>query len=455
MRWWPTSMAGAAVDAAAVVAAYFLASRAWARPPNAADAIAVSAIVLLSLPGALPLRPASAAPLAHTLARWTVLMLLVVVVGALAGEHLQVPALLHRPFLLSWGGAALGAVLLSRIASPWVLRGLERRRRVRRVVIAGINDGAIRLGRAIQLGLAQGQHLAGYFDDRGQDRAPLPEGSTRAGRLSELGEFIKRHRIDRVYVALPLSSSPRMKDLLQQTEDTTASVWLVPNLSIAEPIQCRASVLAGVPLVAVCESPFDGGFGILKRALDLGLTLAAMPLLLPLMAIIAVLVRTTSEGPVFFKQRRFGLDGQEIMVWKFRTMTTLEDGCTTYRQATCDDDRVTPVGRFLRKTSLDELPQFINVLMGTMSIVGPRPHALAVNEQCRRLIPRYMLRHKVKPGITGWAQVNGLRGGDDIVSLRRRTECDLQYLGSWSLGLDLLIIWKTAVLLVRGDRNAY
>jgi putative colanic acid biosynthesis UDP-glucose lipid carrier transferase len=173
------------------------------------------------------------------------------------------------------------------------------------------------------------------------------------------------------------------------------------------------------------------------------------------MALIAVSIRSTSAGPAIFKQRRYGLDGQEIVVWKFRTMSTLEDGSTTYRQATADDERVTPLGRFLRRTSLDELPQFLNVLAGTMSIVGPRPHALAVNEQCRKLIPRYMLRHKVKPGITGWAQVNGFRGGDDLAALRSRTECDLHYLKSWSLGLDLLIIWKTAVLLLAGDKNAF
>jgi putative colanic acid biosynthesis UDP-glucose lipid carrier transferase len=386
------------------------------------------------------------------------LMAMTIWSGPWRGADVLVTALaaVSQPlFLLSWGAAGLGAVLLSRVATPWAMRSVDRRRKRRRVVIVGINEGALRLGRAIQLGQAQRQELAGYLDDREQARTPLPDGSARVGRLSELGEFVKRHHIDRVYVALPLSSSERMKELLQQTHDTTASVYLMPNLSMVEPIQCRASVLAGVPLVAVCESPFDGGFGALKRAFDLLLTLAAMPLLLPLMAVIAVTVRATSEGPAFFKQRRFGLDGQEILVWKFRTMTTLEDGATTYRPATTDDDRITPVGRFLRRTSLDELPQFLNVLAGNMSIVGPRPHALAVNEQCRRLIPRYMLRHKVKPGITGWAQVNGLRGGDDIPALVRRTECDLHYLKAWSVSLDLLIIWKTAVLLVRGDNNAF
>ncbi len=166
-------------------------------------------------------------------------------------------------------------------------------------------------------------------------------------------------------------------------------------------------------------------------------------------------MRATSPGPAIFKQRRYGLDGKEIIVWKFRTMTTQEDGQSTYRQVTRGDPRVTRLGRFLRRTSLDELPQLINVMSGSMSLVGPRPHALAVNEQYRKLIPGYMVRHKVKPGITGWAQVNGCRGGDDLDSMRRRTEYDLAYLRSWSLSLDLLIVTKTVKMLIVGDERAY
>ncbi|WP_167772917.1 exopolysaccharide biosynthesis polyprenyl glycosylphosphotransferase [Ramlibacter humi] len=454
LSWRPLSWRAAAADAAAVVVAYFVALELWSTPWRMQDVAPIVLVVLLSMPGSLPFGRTSGATLLRLVARWTLLMLALLAAGTLAGENVQGP-LADQPFLLSWGAAALGAVLLSRIASPWVLRAFDPHRRTRKVLIVGINEGALHLGRAIQLGLVPGQQLAGYLDDREQARAPLPEGSARVGRLADLGEIVKRHHTDLIYVALPLSSSPRMKDLLVQTQDTTASVWLVPNLSIVQPIQCRASVLAGVPMVAVCESPFEGMRGVLKRALDLGLTIASLPLLVPLMAVIALLVRATSPGPVFFKQRRFGLDGEEILVWKFRTMTALEDGCKSYRPATADDDRVTAVGRVLRRTSLDELPQFLNVLAGDMSIVGPRPHALAVNEECRRLIPRYMLRHKVRPGITGWAQVNGLRGGDDIAALRRRTECDLHYLNTWSLGLDLLIMWKTALLLLRGDHNAF
>jgi putative colanic acid biosynthesis UDP-glucose lipid carrier transferase len=168
----------------------------------------------------------------------------------------------------------------------------------------------------------------------------------------------------------------------------------------------------------------------------------------------AIGVQLTTPGGVIFTQRRYGLDGREILVYKFRSMTVSEDGDHTYTQVIRNDSRVTPFGSFIRKTSIDELPQLFNVLEGSMSLVGPRPHAIAVNEQYRKLISGYMVRHKVKPGITGWAQVNGARGGDDLPSMTRRVELDLEYLRNWSLGLDIAILLKTATLLF-GDRRAY
>jgi putative colanic acid biosynthesis UDP-glucose lipid carrier transferase len=207
-------------------------------------------------------------------------------------------------------------------------------------------------------------------------------------------------------------------------------------------------------VVAVCESPFYGGRGIAKRLSDIAISAVAIALLSPVMLAVAAAIRLTSPGPVVFRQKRYGLDGKEIVVYKFRSMTVTEDGNKSYTQVTRNDSRVTSVGSFIRATSIDELPQLFNVLEGTMSIVGPRPHAVAVNEQYRRLIPGYMLRHKVKPGITGWAQVNGFRGGDDIGSMRSRIEHDLEYLQHWSLTLDLMIILKTAMV-VWNDRHAY
>jgi putative colanic acid biosynthesis UDP-glucose lipid carrier transferase len=219
-------------------------------------------------------------------------------------------------------------------------------------------------------------------------------------------------------------------------------------------IQARMDSINGIPVVAVCETPFYGVNGLLKTVSDYVLASLILLLISPGLLTIALGVKYSSPGPILFKQRRYGLDGRQITVYKFRTMTVLEDGAEV-RQATRDDERITPFGHFLRRTSLDELPQFVNVLQGRMSIVGPRPHAVAHNEQYRELIRAYMVRHKVKPGITGWAQVNGHRGETDTVEkMQARVEYDLEYLRNWSLGLDLRIIMKT-IKLVFFDRNAY
>jgi putative colanic acid biosynthesis UDP-glucose lipid carrier transferase len=212
--------------------------------------------------------------------------------------------------------------------------------------------------------------------------------------------------------------------------------------------------VGGLPVVGVCETPFSGFNGIVKRASDIVLSLLILALISPLMIAIASAIKLTSPGPAIFRQRRYGLDGTEIVVYKFRTMRVMEDGAAI-QQVCKDDERVTPVGAFLRRTSLDELPQFVNVLQGRMSIVGPRPHAVAHNEMYRKVIKGYMQRHMVKPGITGWAQVNGYRGEtEDLEKMKRRVEYDLDYLRNWSPRLDLYIIAKTVWVVLRGT-NAY
>lgn len=192
----------------------------------------------------------------------------------------------------------------------------------------------------------------------------------------------------------------------------------------------------------------------MKRSTDIILAGLVLAFLSPVMSLIALGVKLSSPGPVFFKQSRYGLNGQHIIVYKFRSMTVMEDGHTVL-QAKRNDSRVTKFGAFLRRTSLDELPQFINVLQGRMSIVGPRPHAVAHNEHYRKLISGYMLRHKVKPGITGWAQIHGLRGETDTLDkMKKRVEYDLQYLKIWSLGLDLRIILRTTLVFFQ-NRNVF
>jgi putative colanic acid biosynthesis UDP-glucose lipid carrier transferase len=208
-------------------------------------------------------------------------------------------------------------------------------------------------------------------------------------------------------------------------------------------------------VVCVCDSPFTGLKGVVKRWEDVVLALCILALIWPIMLVTAVAVKMTSAGPVIFKQRRYGMDGKSIQVYKFRSMTVMEDG-DKVTQARQGDQRLTPIGAFLRKTSLDELPQFINVLEGKMSIVGPRPHANTHNEYYRKLIKGYMIRHKVRPGITGWAQVNGCRGETDTLDkMERRIDFDLAYLRHWSLWMDLRIVLMTAYQTIRPKGNAY
>jgi putative colanic acid biosynthesis UDP-glucose lipid carrier transferase len=265
---------------------------------------------------------------------------------------------------------------------------------------------------------------------------------------------VKTHRIDLIYIALPMASQPRILRLLEELHDTTASIYFAPDIYLIDLIQARVDTIGGLPVIAVCESPFYGASGLIKRVSDIVLASAILALISPLMLAIAIGVKLTSPGPALFKQRRYGLDGREIVVYKFRTMRVLEDG-NVIRQATRDDPRVTHFGEFLRASSLDELPQFINVLQGRMSVVGPRPHAVAHNEMYRKLIRSYMIRHKVRPGITGLAQVNGLRGEtSSLDSMQMRIEHDLAYLRNWSLLLDLQIVLKTIFVVLR-RQNAY
>jgi putative colanic acid biosynthesis UDP-glucose lipid carrier transferase len=254
-----------------------------------------------------------------------------------------------------------------------------------------------------------------------------------------------------VFVALSVDD-PRTRALLDELRDTTCSVYLIPDVSLFDLIQAQSADIQGIPIIALCESPFHGVRGIVKRATDIILASLLLLLAAPAMIAIAIGIKWSSPGRVLFKQDRYGLDGERIVVYKFRTMHVAENGDRVV-QATRNDPRVTRIGAFLRRTSLDELPQLINVLQGRMSLVGPRPHAVAHNEEYRRLISGYMVRHKVAPGITGWAQVNGCRGETaTIEDMKRRIGYDLEYLRHWYWGLDLKIMLRTCVLMFRDER---
>lgn len=295
----------------------------------------------------------------------------------------------------------------------------------------------------------------GFFDFRGIERLPETiDPAHLVGHCKDVAEFARKHGVTSIYIALPLSNVPRIGEMVRELRDTTASIYFVPDVFAFDLIQGRLVEINGMPAISVCDTPFHGMDAVSKRVTDVVLASAALLLLLPLMALIALAVKLTSSGPVLFRQRRYGLNGDEIIVYKFRSMTVCEDG-PVVTQAKKADNRITRLGRILRSTSLDELPQLLNVLEGTMSVVGPRPHAVAHNELYRKLINGYMIRHKVRPGITGLAQVNGLRGETETVEkMRERVRFDLEYLSHWSPWLDVKILCKTLWVIAR-DQNAY
>jgi putative colanic acid biosynthesis UDP-glucose lipid carrier transferase len=359
-----------------------------------------------------------------------------------------------RETLFTWFWIApwcqLGAHFALRRAVPAV-RALQGSPKF--ALLAGMNPLGLELACRLKADIYCDVRIVGFVDDRAPARLeaglyPL------LGRIEELPELVQRHRIDVVYLALPMVSCPRTQGLLKALRDTTASVYFVPDLFVTELIQGRVDSFGGMPVLGVFDSPFSGASGLVKRASDIVLSLLLLGLAAPLLLLLAMLVKLTSRGPAIFKQRRYGLDGGEIVVYKLRTMSVTEDG-DAIRQCARGDPRVTPLGRFLRRSSLDELPQLVNVLQGRMSLVGPRPHAVAHNELYRKLITGYMQRHKVRPGLTGWAQVNGQRGEtDSVAKMQARIDYDLHYLRNWSLRLDLYIIVRTAWIVLRGD-NAH
>lgn len=371
----------------------------------------------------------------------------------LAGRLLQVTGHFPREVIFAWFIATPFTLTYAHVGARRATGALMQRAAARRrQVIVGANRVGCELAGLLAEEPWHGG-LAGFFDDRRPDRVPRECRSKMLGRLADLPDYARRNTVHVIYICLPVARHSRVRGLIEALGDTTASIYFVPDLSAFDLMQARFGEIRGLPFVAVRETPFCGMTGVLKRASDLVIAAAALPLVLPLAAAIAVLVRRSSPGPVLFRQRRYGLDGREFTVFKFRTMTVCEDDDVL--QARRDDPRVTPIGRWLRRLSLDELPQLLNVFAGSMSLVGPRPHAVAHNEHYRKLVSGYMLRHKVRPGITGFAQVNGLRGETrDVDKMRQRVRYDIEYVKNWSLGLDIRILIKT-VRIVLTDRSAY
>ena len=381
---------------------------------------------------------------------WIVTALILLFLGSISGLAYH-----YEPnVVLVWFAATPFVLLASHLAARKLGSDPAKDSEMRSVLIVGANDVGIKFANTIDRLPNLFMSVKGFFDDRTDHRHPDGMRHPVLGNMTDITAFVREHQIKMIFISQPISAQPRIRKLLDELQDTTASVYFLPDIYVFDLMQARFDNVGGMPVIAICESPFTGFNSMIKRCSDIVLAAVISVLLLPVMAAIAIAVRMSSPGPIIFRQRRYGLYGEEIIVYKFRSMTVAEDGAKVV-QAQKNDRRVTPIGAFLRRTSLDELPQFINVLQGRMSIVGPRPHAVAHNEQYRKLIKGYMLRHKVKPGITGWAQVNGLRGETETLDkMEARIRYDLDYLRNWSLGMDLWIIVRT-LKVVAARENAH
>lgn len=355
-----------------------------------------------------------------------------------------------------WIGTALGMLLLYRCSLILFLRFMRARGlNERRAVIFGAGDLGTKFADSIQQALWTGFRLTAFIDDHADSKPVSIHGVPVVKTPENLSAYLKAQQIDEIWLALPLRAEARVKAILHELRHETVTLRFVLDIFGLDLLNHSMSEVAGFPVLNIRSTPMMGINRVIKAVEDRSIAVLVFMLISPLLLVIALGIKLSSKGPIFFKQKRLGWDGRVINVYKFRTMHEHSEENGKVTQATADDVRVTPFGRFLRRTSLDELPQFINVLQGRMSIVGPRPHALAHNELYKDTIYTYMQRHRVKPGITGWAQVNGWRGETDtLLKMKKRVEFDLFYINNWSLGFDLKIILLT---FLRGfiNRNAY
>jgi len=365
---------------------------------------------------------------------WTISLFLIL--GILS----FIPIQIAKPiFFIEWYVVVSVGLVLCRILIRYFV-GILRHNGYNTRNVAIVGDMAI--GRELADSLTDapwlGFHVVGVYGSKANDND-----NSIVGDIWQVVNDAKAGKIDRVYIAMGMKEEANIKKLVSQLCDTTCSVMLIPDIFTFSILQSRPEEINGVPVLSIADTPLNGINMVMKRIEDIVMSIFIIILILPVLITIAFLVKFTSPGPIIFRQLRYGIDGKPIKIWKFRSMTVMEDGDEVV-QATKGDSRLTPIGGFLRQTSLDELPQFMNVLLGDMSIVGPRPHAVAHNEQYRSLIKGYMLRHKVKPGITGLAQINGWRGETDTIDkMEKRIEFDLEYIRHWSIWLDLKIIFLT------------
>ncbi|MFY9352029.1 undecaprenyl-phosphate glucose phosphotransferase [Sphingobium sp.] len=444
------------VDSLLILGCLMLAARGGWSPgrPVAVDALLCLALLELTAPAFHLSRSWRMVRLRHELAdlaaHWTLSFALLMALTALMGD--APPA----GVAIGWYASALAAILGARVAVRMALRcwralGHDQRN----AAFIGATETAERLCATFARQRWMGIRALGIYDDRqpvSGRTAALKEGPF-GGPVDRLYDLARRGAVSRIYVTLPMAAEQRIKGIIERFGDTTASLYYCPPLFRFDLIGARWDDVQGQPVISIVESPFAGWSRLVKRAEDVAVTLVALPLILPLGLLIALAIRLDTPGPVFYRQRRYGLDGRAFTIWKFRSMRV--EGDAGFAQARRGDARVTRVGALLRRTSLDELPQFINVALGSMSVVGPRPHPLALDDAFRPMIRRYAVRHKIKPGITGLAQVSGWRGETETLDkMQQRVAHDIDYLRRWSLWLDLTILART-LLVPFVQRNAY
>jgi Undecaprenyl-phosphate glucose phosphotransferase len=361
-----------------------------------------------------------------------------------------------RFWVASFTAAACTGTVLVRCLASRALRYLgDRGVFSRRVVVVGAGEQAQRLLTYIEASQPRFISVLGAFSETSAD-FPAASRGQRLGGIDRLAAYVRANRVDDVIVALPWSKEDQILGTLEMLRELPVNAYLASDLiGFRLPFKQSPDHFGDMPVVEVMGRPFVGWGSVKKRTLDYVLTILALPLIIPVMAIIALAIKLESQGPVFFRQERYGFANEAFRIWKFRTMRHEERQPLKTLQATPGDPRVTRVGRFLRRTSLDELPQLFNVLDGSMSLVGPRPHAVDHNEKYSRMIRGYFARHRVRPGITGWAQVNGLRGATlSVEQMEARVKHDIYYTENWTLLFDIRILAMTVAAWVTG-RNAY
>jgi len=381
--------------------------------------------------------------LRRLIAGWAVVVLVLVSVAAMLKET--------DSFSRIWFGlwvllTLAGLIILVPITHAAAVRARKREQLARKVVLVGAGEPARRVESRLRGSNDTSMNLVACFGESWSDTAVMP--------ISQLRDYVQQHKIQEVWIAAPFEDKTMLNEALVALRESVVDVNVVPDMHQYRLLNQGITEWGGLPVISLAGTPMTGSERTLKSVFDWLAALIIAIVTLPLTVLIALLIKLSSPGPVLFRQSRHGLGGEAIEIYKFRTMKLHQESAGQVTQAQQQDNRVTGIGRFLRHTSLDELPQLLNVLKGEMSLVGPRPHAIEHNDLFKSQIPRYMLRHKVKPGMTGWAQVNGFRGQTETPEkMAMRIEHDLWYIQNWSLWLDLKILLMTPFVMMH--RNAY